>query len=301
MNALTTPERRKLKALETIIQNGLDTFVEVGTALLKIRDGRLYRMDHKTFDDYCREHWKMSHRRANQLIGASEVVANLGTVVPKLPNTERQARPLAALEPAQQIEAWQRVIETAGNKGITARDVQSVVDRYAHKASVTYKSQPSIDAAGGSVPLAGTSHIYTVSKLLWPEAVEEYLTGLLVGRTLHLCCGESQLGDVRLDNDPAHAPDVMGDAAHTDFENKSFGTVLCDPPYDGDFQWNHDLLTEMARLASRRIVFQHWFIPADDEGFYKKSHVFRMASIAVWQPRTYFGRAQLISVFDSAE
>ena len=70
-------------------------------------------------------------------------------------------------------------------------------------ASVTYRNQPAIQATHGNVPLAGTSHLYRVTKVLWPPSVETYLKTLLIGRTLHVCCGLSRLGDVRLDLDRA--------------------------------------------------------------------------------------------------
>ena len=165
--------------------------------------------------------------------------------------------------------------------------------------TVTYKNQPGIEATKGTVPLAGTKHIYTVSKVLWPEAVTEVLESLLIPRSLHVCCGKSQLGDVRYDNDPANNPDVLGDAAKLPFDDASFESVLCDPPYNGKFQWNHDMLSELSRVAAKRIIFQHWFIPADCEGRWKKWHKFEMSQVYLWQPRTYFGRAQVISVFDS--
>jgi hypothetical protein len=167
-------------------------------------------------------------------------------------------------------------------------------------ASVTYKNQPAIDASGGSVPLAGTSHLYTVSKVLWPDSIQEFLSTLLVGRSLHVCCGKSRLGDVRLDLNEETA-DIRCDASDMSqyVGNDQFDTVLCDPPYNGKFQWNHDLLKELARVASQRIVFQHWFIPATPQGLYKKAQEkFGLTASYVWQPRTYFGRAQVISVFD---
>lgn len=40
--SLTVPERDELARCEEIIERGLATFVEVGTALLRVRDGRLY-------------------------------------------------------------------------------------------------------------------------------------------------------------------------------------------------------------------------------------------------------------------
>ena len=168
--------------------------------------------------------------------------------------------------------------------------------------TVTYKHQPGIHATRGTVPLAGTSHVYTVSKVLWPEAVEEFLKTLFVGTTLHLCCGKSRLGDVLLDNDPTNNPHIVADATHTGLGDESYETVLCDPPYNGKFQWNHDLLTEIGRIASKRIVFQHWFIPADHDGLWKKwKDRWAMSACYVWQPRTYFGRVQVISVFDRCD
>ena len=166
-------------------------------------------------------------------------------------------------------------------------------------STVTYKNQPAIEKTKGAVPLAGTSHVYTVKKVLWPEAVEQLLQSLLIPRSLHVCCGKSRLGDVRLDSDPLNEPDVIGDATHLNYPDESFESVLCDPPYNGIFQWNHDLLCELSRVASKRIIFQHWFIPADPNGLWKKWHKFQLNDVYVWQPKTYFGRVQVISVFDA--
>jgi hypothetical protein len=171
-------------------------------------------------------------------------------------------------------------------------------------STVTYKNQPGIHATRGAVPLAGTSHLYTVAKVLWPPSIEEYLQTLFVGPTLHVCSGKSLLGDVRLDLDPANNPDIICDASNMRgvISDDGFDTVLCDPPYNGKFQWNHNLLAELARVAARRIIFQHWFIPANKMGRYKKAQEkFFLSDAYVWQGQTYFGRAQIISVFDRDE
>ena len=164
--------------------------------------------------------------------------------------------------------------------------------------TVTYKHQPGIHKTRGTVPLAGTSHVYTVSKVLWPEAVEDFLFTLLRPTSLHVCSGASDLGDIRFDLDFNHRPNVVGDAARLPFKDRSVDTVLCDPPYNGKFQWNHDLLSELSRVADRRIVFQHWFMPIDSIGQWKKLHAFLLKDVYVWQPRTYFGRVQVISVLE---
>lgn len=166
--------------------------------------------------------------------------------------------------------------------------------------TVTYKNQPAIEKTKGTVPLAGTRHVYTVAKVLWPEAVEEFLESLFVGRALHVCCGKSQLGDVRLDQHEEDA-DIKCDAANMNgiVADDEYDTVLCDPPYNGSFQWNHDLLCELSRVAKQRIIFQHWFMPVNAEGRWKKwNDKFALSAVYVWQPRTYFGRVQVISVLD---
>lgn len=167
-------------------------------------------------------------------------------------------------------------------------------------STVTYKNQPAIHATRGAVPLAGNSHLYTVTKVLWSDSIEDVLDSLLVGNSLHVCCGLSKLGNVRLDMNPEVNPDVIADAAKLPFDDNSFDTILCDPPYNGKFQWNHDMLAELSRVASKRIIFQHWFIPANKFGQYKKAQEkFNMTQVYVWQGQTYFGRAQIISVFDN--
>ena len=164
-------------------------------------------------------------------------------------------------------------------------------------STVTYKSQDGIHRTRGSVPLAGTSHVYTVSKLLWATPVSEFLETLLIEPTLHLCCGKSELGNVRLDLYERDI-DVRADAARVPFPTDSFNTVLIDPPYNGVFQWNHDMLSEIGRIASKRFIFQHWFSPVDIHGRFKKDHTFSLSGLYAWMPRTYFGRMQIISVFD---
>ena len=123
-------ESQELTQLETKINEGLKTFMDVGASLLRIRDARLYRHDYSTFEEYCQKRWGMQRNYANKMIAASEVIQNLGTIVPILPTTESQVRPLTKLEPEEQTIVWQRATETAPNGKVTAAHVQSVADEY---------------------------------------------------------------------------------------------------------------------------------------------------------------------------
>ena len=74
MSELSVVEVQRLEALESVIDAGMQTFVHVGNALLEIRDNRLYRNTHRTFEEYCRERWEFSKSHASRLISAAEVV-----------------------------------------------------------------------------------------------------------------------------------------------------------------------------------------------------------------------------------
>lgn len=124
---ITLDERSRLYQLEETIRQGLNTFVDVGNALLEIRDKRLYRQEYSTFEEYCREQWNMQRAYAYRLISASEVVNNLSPVGDILPSSERQARPLASLEPEEQVEAWKRVITSTPEGNVTAKIVLKAV------------------------------------------------------------------------------------------------------------------------------------------------------------------------------
>lgn len=124
-SALSVSEAAELQSCEHVIERGLKTYYEVGSALMSIRDNRLYRVMHATFEDYCQNRWSMTRRYANDLIAASGVVQNLGTIVPK---NEAQARELVDLEPEAQRLAWEVVKETAPEGKVTAAHVKSVVN-----------------------------------------------------------------------------------------------------------------------------------------------------------------------------
>ena len=123
--ALTPSEVTLLTELEGVIQRGLTTFVKVGDALFRIRYERLYRQSHGTFEDYCRDRWGMTSRRANQLVQGAEV----GTIVPV--QNEAQARELAPLRdnPERLKEAWEEANARASAEGRapTARDLRKSV------------------------------------------------------------------------------------------------------------------------------------------------------------------------------
>lgn len=128
---LAVVEKRELDDLESRIERGLETFVDVGNALLVIREKRLYRVDHDSFENYCRDRWNFTGRRANQLIDAAGVVAQLedeagvetplagskseqvGKIFPTAPTVESHAAELSKVAPERRQEVWSKTLEDA--------------------------------------------------------------------------------------------------------------------------------------------------------------------------------------------
>lgn len=116
--------------LEAVIERGIKTFVEVGLALLRIRDERLYRQKgYADFDSYCRRRWGWTYQRAHQMMQGARVAELTSTTVDSAPANEAQARelvPLLADEKAL-VDVWREVRETYGDK-VTAEKIREAVD-----------------------------------------------------------------------------------------------------------------------------------------------------------------------------
>jgi hypothetical protein len=116
---LTPFESATLSGCEERIERGLQTFVEVGQALATIREKRLYRTEHETFEDYCRQRWSMSARHANRSIEAAAVVESMGPMGPT-PTNERQVRELAKVPEAERADVWRETVERTEGKPTAA-------------------------------------------------------------------------------------------------------------------------------------------------------------------------------------
>lgn len=129
---LVGEDKADFERLEGVIREGLETFYEVGKALMEIKERGLYKAVSSTFEAYVQIRWKMSRRHADQQIEAAATVLMLdrvstGAIAP-LPETEGVARPLTTLPSEKQPEAWTEAVEESGGKP-TAKDVQRAVDK----------------------------------------------------------------------------------------------------------------------------------------------------------------------------
>jgi len=93
--------------------------------ILEVRNSKLYRLEHDTFEAFCQTELGISKTRSYELMGAAETVQNLTTFgIPNfLPKNEGQTNPLVKLEPEVQRVAWAQVLESNAPETITAKKV----------------------------------------------------------------------------------------------------------------------------------------------------------------------------------
>ena len=132
---LSADDLAVLKANEAIIERGNKTFVEVGRALLTIRDhenGVLYKQRYGTFEKYWRERWEFEHAHVYRLMDAARMYEEMSpqgeSAGAPLPTTERQMRALKGLPtPALRLKAWGEASQVANQHPISTKDVEKAV------------------------------------------------------------------------------------------------------------------------------------------------------------------------------
>lgn len=128
---LTADERAALAKLEFAVQAGVSAtmaVIEAGKALAEIRQRQLYRDSAASWDAYVTDRFRITRRRADQLVAFAGVKAALdetGTAVPEL--SEGAARPLVGLTPQAMAEV---VAEAAGSpEGVTAGSIRKAASK----------------------------------------------------------------------------------------------------------------------------------------------------------------------------
>ncbi|MEJ6485293.1 hypothetical protein N0Y54_28970 [Nostoc punctiforme UO1] len=185
---LTQEEQSDRLLLERKVERA---FFEAGKALAELRDRRLYRSSHRTFEEYCRDRFGHSRRQSYLLMDAAVVFDNLVEICDlfdhKLPTAEGQVRPMTKLEPQEQQEAWLRAVEVAGGKVPTGRIVKDVVQRIMERTQVpnTYqigevcqilaKDNPELRGKAGCWAIVSAVNEFSCSVRMWDG---EYAVGL---------------------------------------------------------------------------------------------------------------------------
>lgn len=129
-----SPEEADQQQLELKVERAWN---EAAAGLRELRDRRLYRSTHRTFEAYCKDRFSFGRAHSYRLIDAALVVNNL-SLIPMLemspirrqimPTKLEQVRPLTPLQPHEQREVWQQAVEKAGGRVPNGKTVKAIVD-----------------------------------------------------------------------------------------------------------------------------------------------------------------------------
>lgn len=148
----------RLHKLEAVIESNLLGFVAVGTALMEIRDRKLYQGEenpdtgeaYRTFGEYMRQRWQPSMRHLYYQMDATvirEQIQENCTTVQFLPSHEWSIRPLTELATPKQVElgnadpdlwakAWERAECLAAGKEPTEKHTKQAVNEIIKRGKV---------------------------------------------------------------------------------------------------------------------------------------------------------------------
>lgn len=152
---LTEAERTMLSRLEASVEAGVTAslaVLEAGKALGEIRNRQLYR-DVGTWDQYVETRFRISRRRADQMIAFAGVKATLeemGTAVPKM--SERAVRPLVGL--SQETISEIVTEASASPEGVTPATIRKAASRRKAKGKARVPRPVRLKVPGAVVEIA---------------------------------------------------------------------------------------------------------------------------------------------------
>jgi len=101
----------------------------------------------------------------------------------------------------------------------------------------------------------------------WEKEITDFVISRIKGYSLNIPCGESLLGDVRID--VLEKPNVTtgGDMRKIPYPDETFDTVISDPPWKLDFynRWKPFLECVRVTKVGGRIIYNATWIPASKQ------------------------------------
>lgn len=139
---LSEGERLLLPRLVEAAKRRERAFIELGQVLLFIRDRRLYREEHGTFEEFVRAELGYGRAHCYRLISAAQVIALLSPKGDILPCTERQMRPLYGLMPEEILAVWEEAVARSGNGPVKPRVIEEAAARFRKPRAEVSRNRP---------------------------------------------------------------------------------------------------------------------------------------------------------------
>jgi len=153
------------------LQTITDAAEEVLQSVAAVKDGKLYRNEYATFEDYVRGEFKKSPSWVYKKLQEIRVLENVDSLSTK-PGTE-QARHLATLPDEEQADAWaesQEKAESEGRDVPTTKDVKETVQKRKAANGGEYKP-PKVDKPTKTVPVGPDLAVFDK---LFGQAIRKY-------------------------------------------------------------------------------------------------------------------------------
>lgn len=183
---LAASEQAELIDCERIIEDGYAAFLKVGLALAKVRDSRLYRAEHATFEAYCESRWGFTRTRAYELMSAANISQAVSEISDIPVSTESHAKELRGLEPHTAAEVMERAAESGGVTAASIREArEEIAPKPAHVTTTTRTTESTkvehdvdldtgeITSPGSRAPLQDSAP--GVEQLSEPGALDQWL------------------------------------------------------------------------------------------------------------------------------
>lgn len=152
IETLTTKETNQFTKLDAIIVAGAKTFMEVGDALMKVRDAKLYRAKFATFEEYT-ESRGVSIRQAYRYMVAAETAKELKNVTRVSHDSdpinieviegasENALNELAKTAPEKRAKVAAKAAKNNGGK-LTTKSIKEAAAELDHKAKPIVDVEP---------------------------------------------------------------------------------------------------------------------------------------------------------------
>lgn len=123
----------------------------------------------------------------------------------------------------------------------------------------------------------------------WPWGVEQFVAKHIKGYSLYVCCGKSDLGDVKVDKYVERIGVTKADMMNLPFKEE-FDTVICDPPWELPYHVRHRLLFNLrdALKPNGILIFKCMWFP--------KCRGLEVEKICVGVPHSMWCNASLLII-----